>query len=75
MKKRLFSFFLALVMMFSCLSLNVFAQDEGEAPQEAGADSIKGGRLTSAELINKVGAENVIADIDFTGMKVKTQTF
>ena len=28
MKKRIFSFFLALVMVFSCLSLNVFATEE-----------------------------------------------
>ena len=28
MKKRIFSFFLALVMLFSCLSLNVFATEE-----------------------------------------------
>ena len=31
MKKRIISFFLAVVMLFSCLSLNVFAAEEEAA--------------------------------------------
>ena len=74
MKKRIFSFFLALVMVFSCLSLNIFAEEGEDATTEPVAGNTEGGRLTSTELIEKVGAENVIADVDFTGMTANSQS-
>ena len=53
MKKRILSLFLALVMLFSCLSLNVFATEGAEAQTEIAAGTVISDTLdahTAAEI-------------------------
>ena len=65
MKKRIISLFLALVMLFSCLSLNVFATDAEGGTEAGSTDAPKAGDIAEStleahtdSLINQLVAKN-----------------